>query len=84
MNQKYFYFGIRTTQEVVDATGRSRNEQVVRWAPKSYQSAAEAATAAANAMSTRLGLSFFVQGFEKELDIDAATGVSKGFKAPQP
>jgi hypothetical protein len=45
-----------------------------------YNSAVEAARAAANAMVTRLGVSFFVQGFDRELDIDNQ-GISKGFKA---
>ena len=79
MEQKFFYFGVRMKEVVVDATSTPRQREVVRWAPKVYNSAAEAAAAAANAMVTRLGVSFFIQGFNRELDIDNQ-GVSKGFK----
>lgn len=80
MEKKFFYFGVRTKEVVVDATGSSRQREAALFAPKAYGSAAEACAAAALAMETRLGVSFFVQGFERELNIDS-TGKSHGFKA---
>lgn len=79
MNKKFFYFGVRLQELVVGTTGAPRRREVVRWAPAVYDSAESAATAAAKAMTTRLGVSFFVQGFERPLDI-TPDGISKGFK----
>lgn len=78
MEQKYFYFGVRTKISSVDATGRMRSEMRTLWAPKVYNSATAAAAAAAKAMVTRLGVSFFIQGFDKPLAIQK-DGTSAGF-----
>lgn len=78
MEQKYFYFGIRKKVSIVDATGRTRSEMRVIWAPKEFNSAKQAAEAAAEAMATRLGMSFFIQGFEKPLAIQK-DGTCTGF-----
>ena len=78
MEQKFFYFGIRKKVSIVDANGRTRSEMRVVWAPKEYSSAKDAAAAAAEAMTTRLGVSFFVQGFEKPLAIQK-DGTCTGF-----
>ena len=80
MDKKFFYFGIRTKEVVVSATGAPRQREVALFAPKAYKSVAEACAAAAKAMESRLGVSFFVQGYDRELLIDA-TGHSIGFKA---
>ena len=80
MNKKFFYFGVRVKESSVSTTGTPRQREVALFAPKAYSSAAEACAAAAKAMESRLGVSFFVQGYEKELDIDS-TGHCKGFKA---
>ena len=80
MEKKFFYFGIRVKESSVSATGAPRQREVALFAPKEYGSAAEACAAAAAAMQTRLGVSFFVQGYDKPLDIDS-TGHCKGFKA---
>lgn len=80
MDKKFFYFGVRTKEVAVDATGTPRQREVALFAPTAYASAADACTAAAQAMKSRLGVSFFVQGYERELNIDS-TGHLKGFKA---
>lgn len=80
MDKKFFYFGVRVKEVITSSTGSTRNVERAIFAPKAYASAAEACAAAARAMESRLGVSFFVQGYEKELDIDS-TGHSKGFKA---
>lgn len=78
MEQKYFYFGIRRKVSTLDANGRTRSEMRVIWAPRVYNSAKEAAAAAAEAMVTRLGVSFFIQGFDKPLAIQK-DGTCTGF-----
>lgn len=78
MNKKYFYFGVRLQELVVGTTGAPRKRDIVRWNAVAYASAQEAATAACVKMSTHLGVSYFVQGFDRQLDI--VDGVSKGFK----
>lgn len=80
MEKKFYYFGVRMKEVVVDATGTSRQKEKAVFCPKVYASAAEACASAAKAMESRLGVSFFVQGFEKQLNIDAQ-GISHGFKA---
>ena len=80
MEQKYFYFGVRVKEVAVSTTGLPRQKESVRWCPKVYASATEAAAACAAAMVTRLGISFFIQGFDKQLDIQP-DGSCKGFKA---
>lgn len=77
--QKYFYIGLRQQQVVVEPTGRSRQKQVTRWNSTVYTSAEQAADACAKMMVKHLGLSFFIQGFERPLDI--VDGVSKGMVA---
>ena len=76
---KYFYFGVRYQELVVNATGAPRKREVTRFAPKVYPTINAAAEACAQAMISRPGKSFFVQGFERELNIDAM-GESHGFK----
>lgn len=78
MNAKYFYFGVRLTELVVGTTGTPRKREIVRWNNVAYATAIEAAQAAAVKMSTHLGVSYFIQGFERELVIE--NGESKGFK----
>jgi len=80
MEKKFYYFGVRVKESNVDATGTPRQREVALFAPKAYSNAAEACAAAARAMESRLGVSFFVQGYERELNIDA-TGHCTGFKA---
>jgi hypothetical protein len=80
MNKKYFYFGVRLTEMVVGTTGAPRKREVVRWNATCYPTAQEAASAACVKMSTHLGVSYFVQGFDRQLDI-SSDGESKGFKA---
>lgn len=69
MEQKYFYFGVRVKKSIVTATGSTRSVDQTLWAPTVFDTAADAANAAAKAMTTRLGVSFFVQGFDKKLAI---------------
>lgn len=71
MEQKYFYFGVRVKVSNVGTDGRMRSEMRTVWAPKCYNNVTDAANAAAKAMQTRLGVSFFVQGFDKQLSIQA-------------
>lgn len=66
-------------QSVVDATGRIRNVQVVRWHNTAFATANDAAGVAAGKMATHPGVSYFIQSFDRELDI--VNGESKGFKA---
>ena len=80
MEKKFYYFGVRMKEVVVDGTGAPRQREVARFAPRAYSNVADACSAAAKAMETRLGVSFFVQGFERELSIDSQ-GISHGFKA---
>ena len=80
MEKKFYYFGVRMKEVVCSATGTPREREKAVFAPKVYKSAADACAAAAAAMQTRLGVSFFVQGFDRELDIDSQ-GISHGFKA---
>lgn len=80
--KKYWYFGVRMQQSVVSTTGAVRHQQVVRWNANVYPSAQEAATAACVKMAAHPGISYFVQGFDCPLDIDAS-GESKGFKTAQ-
>lgn len=79
MNKKYFYFGARLQELVVGTTGVPRKKDVVRWAPAVYDTMESACNAAAKAMATRPGVSFFAQGFDRPLDIQP-DGISKGFK----
>lgn len=78
MNAKYWYFGVRLTELVVGTTGAPRKREIVRWHSTVFASALEAAQAAALKMSTHPGVSYFVQGFERELVI--VDGVSQGCK----
>ena len=80
--KKYWYYGVRMQQAVVCATGSVRNTQVVRWHQRVFTSAQEAASAASLKMASHPGVSYFIQGFDRELDIDSS-GESKGFKAAQ-
>lgn len=79
MQQHYWYFGIRKKVSIVTATGSTRNVQQTLWAPTVYNNANEAANAAAKAMLTRPGVSFFIQGFERKLAIQP-DGQSTGFE----
>lgn len=76
--KKYFYIGVRYEELVTSTTGVPRKRTAVRWNSTVYTSAIEAAQAAAGFMAQKLGMSFFVQGFEKPLGI--VDGQSKGFK----
>ena len=64
----------------MDATGRTRNVNQTLWAPTVYATATFAAQAAAKAMVTRPGTSFFVQGFDRKLSIQP-DGTSTGFES---
>lgn len=77
--KKYWYFGVRMQQSVVSTTGRVRNTQVVRWNNQVHSTPQEAAAAASVKMAAHPGLSYFIQGFDRELNI--VDGESKGFKA---
>lgn len=66
---QYWYFGIRKKVSIVDATSRLRSVYKTIWAPYVYSDAKTAAKAAADAMVTRPGISFFIQGFEQKLII---------------
>lgn len=79
MNKKYYYFGVRLQELVVNSTYAPRKREVVRWAPTAYDSAEAAAAAAAKAMVSRLGTSFFIQGFDRPMNI-LPDGTAKGFK----
>lgn len=79
MQQQYWYFGIRRKVSVVDATGRTRNVHQAIWAPTVYDTADKAAAAAAKAMVTRPGVSFFIQGFDRKLVIQP-DGICTGYE----
>lgn len=79
MQQQYWYFGVRKKVSIVDATGRTRNVNQTLWASSIHTTAAEAAEAAAKAMVTRPGVSFFIQGFDRKLAIQP-DGTSTGFE----
>ena len=79
--KKYWYYGVRTQQLCVGTTGRPRYTQVVRWHDEVYGTADAAANAAGKKMATHPGLSYFVQGFERQLEI--IDGECKGFKTAQ-
>lgn len=79
MQQQYWYFGVRKKVSIVDATGRTRNVNQTLWAQKVHNSATEAAQAAAKAMISRPGVSFFIQGFDHKLAIQP-DGTSTGFE----
>lgn len=76
---QYWYFGVRKKVSIVDATGRTRNVQKTLWSPTVYESAEKAVEACAKAMLTRPGMSFFIQGFDQRLVIQA-DGTSTGFE----
>ena len=78
--KKFHYFGARMTEMVAGATGAPRKREKVVWFNKAYDTATEAAAAAASAMVKHPGVSYFVQSFDKQLEIDGF-GQSKGFKA---
>lgn len=75
---KFFYIGCRAQQAVTTSTGSTRKQLIVRWYSTVYQTAEQAAAACATMMPKHLGVSFFIQGFDKQLDI--VDGESKGFK----
>jgi hypothetical protein len=75
---KYFYIGCRVQQTVTTSTGSTRKQLIVRWNSTVYESAEQAAVACSSVMAKHLGISFFVQGFEKKLVI--VDGESKGFE----
>lgn len=79
MQQQYWYFGVRKKVSIVDATGRTRNVNQTLWASTVYTSVTQAAQAAAKAMVTRPGVSFFIQGFDRKLSIQP-DGTSTGFE----
>lgn len=79
MEQKYFYFGVRVKKSIVTSTGSTRNVDQTLWCKTVYNSATDAANAAAKAMQSRLGTSFFIQGFDKQLNIEA-DGTCTGYK----
>lgn len=75
---KFFYIGCRAQQSVTTPTGSTRKQLIVRWNSTVYTTAEQAAAACAAMMPKHLGVSFFIQGFDKELII--SDGESKGFK----
>lgn len=80
MQQQYWYFGIRKKVSIVTATGSTRNVQQTLWAPTVYNNANDAANAAAKAMLTRPGTSFFIQVFDRKLVIQP-DGICTGYKS---
>lgn len=76
---QYWYFGVRKKVSIVGADGRTRNVQQTLWSPKVYSNATDAAQAVAKAMTTRPGVSFFIQGFDRKLLIQP-DGTSTGFE----
>ena len=79
--QKYWYYGVRMQQLCVDVTGRTQNVQVVRWHDEVYATKEEAAHACAPKMASHPGVSYFIQCFDRELNI--VDGESKGYKTAQ-
>jgi len=75
--KKYFYIGCRMQQVVTTTTGNLRNRLTTRWNSTVYHTAEDAANACAAMMPKYLGVAFFVQGFDKPLNI--VDGESKGF-----
>lgn len=80
MEKKFYYFGVRMKEVIVDGTGAPRQREAVRFAPKAYDSYEAMSAEKEKAERTRPGVSFFWQVFERELDIDSQ-GISHGFKA---
>lgn len=79
--KQFWYFGIRVKKSIANAAG-FRQQEVAIWAPRVYENAAAAAQAAAAAMQSRPGVSFFVQCFDRELNIQP-DGTCTGFKEAQ-
>lgn len=76
--KQYWYFGIREKRSIPGQGPRT----VAIWAPRVYNSAAAAAQAVAAAIVSRPGKSFFIQCFDKPLDIQP-DGTCVGFKEVQ-
>ena len=76
---QYWYLGARMKESSANAAGKIRQHDVARWVPKVFKSAEEAAAAAPQRMIQHPGTTYFVQGFERKLIIDAE-GYSKGFE----
>ena len=76
--QKYWYFGVRKQQTVVDTAGNSRNEWIIVWGRNAYPTR-EAAIRANIEWWIRHECDPIVRGFDKPLDIQP-NGTSKGFK----
>lgn len=76
--KKYFYIGVRYEELVTSATGAPRKRATCRWNSTVYNTAEQAAAAAAGFMAKKLGMSFFVQGFDRPLRI--VDGISQGFE----
>lgn len=75
--KKCFYIGVRYDEFVTSATGAPRKRTACRWNSVVYPTAEQAATAAAGYMAKKLGMSFFIQGFDRPLKI--VDGISQGF-----
>lgn len=75
--KKCFYIGVRYEEFVTGATGAPRKRTACRWNSVVYPTAKQAATAAAGYMAKKLGMSFFIQGFDRPLKI--VDGISQGF-----
>lgn len=77
--KKFWYFGVRMKVSSANATGRTRYSEVARWNSNVYPTPEAAAQACVQKMAKHPGMSYFIQGFDRELAINA-DGESTGYK----
>lgn len=77
--EKYWYLGARVKESSAAPNGRIREHDIARYVPGVvYSSAKDAADAAPERMLKHPGVAYFIQGFDRKLNIDSE-GYSHGF-----
>lgn len=75
---QHWYLGARVKESSAAPSGTIRQKDVARWVNIVYNTAEAAAAAAPARMLKHPGVAYFIQGFDRKLNIDSE-GYSHGF-----